>query len=284
MTTREQRLALYNAVCLDCARTTTKSYSTSFSLSIRTLGKDIRGDIYAIYGFVRFADEVVDSFHGHDQRALLERFKEDTFRALDERISTNPILQAFQNTYHKYGLERLHVEQFLRSMAWDLDKSAYDRENYDAYIVGSAEVVGLMCLKVFVRGDQAAYESLEAPAVRLGAAFQKVNFLRDFGEDVHELGRAYFPNLDVSSFDDKAKHAVEDEIQADLDAAVEGIRGLPRDARFGVLLAYTYYRQLLKRIRRVPSARIQTLRVRVPDSRKALLLASTWARHKLNLV
>lgn len=284
MTRTDDRIALYNAVCLDCSRTTTRVYSTSFSLSIRTLGKDIRDDIYAIYGFVRFADEVVDSFQGFDQAGLLERLREDTFRAIDEGISTNPILQAFQTTFHRYGLDRRHVEQFLRSMEWDLDKTAYDRANYDAYIVGSAEVVGLMCLKVFVRGDEAEYDRLEGPAVRLGAAFQKVNFLRDLKEDVQELGRTYFPGLDAANFDDQAKALIEKEIESDLEEARRGIALLPRDARFGVFLAYTYYRQLLKRIKRLSSSRVLESRVRVPDGQKALLLASAYTRHRLNLL
>lgn len=284
MSRTSDRMDLYNAVCLACSRATTRAYSTSFSLSIRTLGSDIRDDIYAIYGFVRFADEVVDSFHGHDRSGLLVRLRDDTFRALDEEISTNPILQAFQVTFHRYGLDRHHVEQFLQSMAWDLDRTDYSREAYDAYIVGSAEVVGLMCLKVFVRGDQEAYSGLEAQAVRLGAAFQKVNFLRDLREDVQELGRSYFPDLELASFDDAAKRAIEAEIDADLAAAAEGIRQLPRDARFGVFLAYTYYGQLLRRIKKLSSQRVLRERVRVPDPIKALLLATSYTRHRLNLI
>ncbi|MBO6574357.1 MAG: phytoene/squalene synthase family protein [Rhodothermales bacterium] len=281
---RPERLALFGEVSVACSRLTTRSYSTSFSLSIRALGADIRDGIYSIYGFVRLADEVVDSFHGYDQRTLFARLKEETFLALDQRISTNPILQAFQQAYHQYGIDRSHVEQFLRSMEWDLDRNAYDRDGYDEYIVGSAEVVGLMCLKVFLRGDQAEYDRLEPSAVRLGAAFQKVNFLRDLKEDYENLGRTYFPNVDLDRFDDAVKAEIEQEIAEDLDAALEGIVQLPRDARFGVYLAYTYYRQLLRRISRVPSGKVMQTRVRVPDLQKMMLLASAYTRNRLNLV
>ncbi|NNE70716.1 MAG: phytoene/squalene synthase family protein [Rhodothermales bacterium] len=277
-------MAIYRRISLASSRVTTKTYSTSFSLSIRALSPELRDAIYAVYGFVRLADEIVDSFHDYDQQTLFDRLQVDLNRALDERISTNPILHAFQWAYHAYGIDRKHVDQFMRSMSWDLDRTAYDREGYDAYIVGSAEVVGLMCLKVFVRGDQAEYDRLEPAAIRLGAAFQKVNFLRDLKEDYHALGRTYFPGVELDSFDDAAKKAIEDEIEADLEEAKKGIAELPREARFGVLLAYTYYRRLLDRIRKVPSAEVLHTRVRVPDSQKALLMAKTWIRHRLNLI
>lgn len=284
MTERPDRIALFSKVSLLCSVATTKAYSTSFSLSIRALSEDIRDGVYAVYGFVRLADEIVDSFHGFDQRVLFDRLKAETFLALDEGISTNPILQAFQVAFHKYNLDRRHVEQFLQSMEWDLDRSGYSRDDYETYIVGSAEVVGLMCLKIFVRGDQDEYDRLEPAAVRLGAAFQKVNFLRDLKEDYEALGRTYFPQVDLSQFDERTKAAIEDEIEADLVEARKGIALLPKDARFGVLLAYTYYRQLLKRIRKVPSSEVLRTRIRVPDSSKALLFAQAYARHRLNLV
>lgn len=284
MNPRSNRLSLYDEVSLACSRATTRAYSTSFSWSIRMLAPDIRDDIYAIYGFVRLADEVVDSFHGHDRAGLLERLKEETARALDDRISTNPILQAFQATYHRYGIDRRHVDDFLRSMEWDLNHSRYDRDRFDTYIVGSAEAVGLMCLKVFVRGDNAEYDSLKDPATRLGAAFQKVNFLRDIREDTRELGRSYFPDFDPATFGDAEKRRIEDEIEADLVAAREGIKRLPRDARFAVYAAYTLYRRLLRRIRRLSSRAILESRVRVPDGEKLLLLLGASLRHRLNLL
>lgn len=284
MATILDRMALFRSISLASSRVTTTTYSTSFSLSIRALSPDLRDAIYAIYGFVRLADEIVDSFHDFDQRTLFDRLKVETDQALRERISTNPILHAFQWAYHAYGIDRKHVDQFLQSMEWDLDRKAYDRADYDTYIVGSAEVVGLMCLKVFVQGDQAEYDRLEPAATRLGAAFQKVNFLRDLKEDYQALGRTYFPGVDLSSFDDRAKKTIEDEIEADLEEARKGIAELPREARFGVFLAYTYFLRLLDRIRRVPSDELLNTRVRVPDTQKTVLLAKAYMRHKLNLI
>lgn len=283
MNRTETRLPLYDQVCITCSKATTRAYSTSFSLSIRTLAASIRNDIYAVYGFVRLADEIVDSFHDHDREVLLSRLRQDTFNALDEQISANPILHAFQKTYHRYGLERLHVEQFLQSMEWDLKRTKYDRDGFDTYIVGSAEVVGLMCLKVFVRGDETEYEKLKPPAIRLGAAFQKVNFLRDLREDYRELGRSYFPDLDMANFNDDMKRQIEKEIDEDFTAARVGIRQLPRDARFGVFLAYTYYRRLLLRIWKLSSREVMEARVSVPMPEKIFLMASAYARHRLNI-
>lgn len=277
-------MSLYDRATVACSRATARTYSTSFSLSIRTLAPSIRDDIYAIYGLVRLADEVVDSFHGHGRTALLDDLKQDTFQALEDQISTNPILHAFQNTFHRYGLELLHVEQFFRSMEWDLERTAYDRKSFETYIVGSAEVVSLMCLKVFVRGDAEQYQALEKAAVRLGAAFQKVNFLRDLREDYQELGRSYFPGLDVALFDDNTKREIEAEIDEDFCVALEGIRRLPRDVRLGVFLAYLYYRRLLRQILELSSQTILESRVRVSAPRKALLMVSAFARHRLDLV
>lgn len=284
MSRSSDRLALFRQTSLATSRATTRVYSTSFSLSIRALAPEIRDAVYAVYGFVRLADEIVDSFQDFDQRTLFARLKRDTSLALEERISTNPILHAFQWAFHAYGIERKHVDQFLQSMEWDLDRTVYNRANYDAYIVGSAEVVGLMCLKVFVRGDQPEYNRLEPAAIKLGAAFQKVNFLRDLKEDYGALGRSYFPGVEMESFDDAAKRAIETEIERDLSEARQGIKELPRDARFGVYLAYTYYKKLLHRIKRVPSSRVMVTRVRVPDTQKALLMASAYLRHRLNAV
>lgn len=284
MRREEDRMTLYARLCASCSRATTRLYSTSFSWSVRTLAPEMRPDIHAIYGFVRLADEIVDSFHGHDRRLLLKRFRAETDQALEDRFSLNPILHSFQATYHRWGIERIHVDQFLQSMAWDLDRTDYDREGFETYVLGSAEVVGLMCLKVFVRGDEEVYRRLRPAAVRLGAAFQKVNFLRDMREDFGELGRSYFPDLDPLSFDDQAKARIEAEIEEDLRVAFAGIVQLPREARFGVLLAYTYYRQLLRRIQRVPSRAVMAGRIRVPDHEKAFLLVTTWARHRMDSI
>jgi phytoene synthase len=277
-------LALYDRVCRDCSVRTTQAYSTSFSLGIRFLGSELREAIYAIYGFVRFADEIVDTFHDHDKAQLFARFKADTYEALDVRISMNPILHAFQRTYHAYGLEREHVDLFLRSMEWDLDRLRYDRADYDAYIVGSAEVVGLMCLKVFVHGDEAQYQKLLPAARRLGAAFQKINFLRDLQADFQEMGRAYFPGIDLSQFDEKAKREIEAEIDADFQAALVGIQGLPRDSRLGVYVAYIYYTRLFKKIRALSHERILEARVRIPNAQKATLFVGSYLRHSFNLL
>jgi len=277
-------LALYDRVCRDCSVRTTQAYSTSFSLGIRFLGPELREAIYAIYGFVRFADEIVDTFHGHDKAQLLARFKADTYEALEVRISMNPILHAFQRTYHAYGLEREHVDLFLRSMEWDLDRLRYDRADYDAYIVGSAEVVGLMCLKVFVHGDEAQYEKLLPAARRLGAAFQKINFLRDLQADYQEMGRAYFPGIDLSQFDEGTKREIEREIESDFAAALVGIQQLPRDSRLGVYVAYIYYTRLFKKIRALSSERILEARVRIPNAQKASLFVGSYLRHSFNLL
>ena len=281
---RTDRIDLYNQVCLATSRITTRAYSTSFSLGIRALGPEIREGVYAIYGFVRLVDEVVDSFQGFDQQSMFEDLREDTWRAIDAKISTNPILNAFQNTYHQYDLDRTHVEQFFWSMEQDLSEQTYDRATFEKYVGGSAEVVGLMCLKVFVRGDSSLYSELAPAAIRLGAAFQKVNFLRDIREDFVELNRSYFPDVNVSELDTEAKSKIENEIADDLAEAYKGIIRLPRDSRFGVYLAYNYYRQLLKRIRRTPSAQILNRRIRVPDYQKGLLLLLSYTRHRLNIV
>ena len=262
----------------------TRQYSTSFSRAIQALGADVRDAVYGIYGFVRLVDEVVDSFQGHDQESLFYRLRDETWAAIEERISTNIVLHAFQETYHQYGIERLHVEQFFQRMEKDLRFQIYNRNEYDTYIQGSAEAVGLMCLKVFVRGDQAEYDALSPAAIRLGAAFQKINFLRDIQEDFVELGRSYFPDVDILNLDTATKTQIENEIEADMRSAYEGIVRLPKDTRFGVYLAYRYYWQLLKRIRRVSPSQILHKRIRVPDAQKAALLVLSYTRHQLNFV
>ena len=242
-------LKLYDRVCAECSVLTTKAYSTSFSLGIRFLGEQLRQPIYSIYGYVRFADEIVDTFHHKDKSTLFERFKADTNLALEEGISLNPILHAFQQVFHRYSLDKNHVDLFLQSMEWDLKRADYDRVGFEQYIVGSAEVVGLMCLKVFVNGDQSEYERLRPFAERLGAAFQKINFLRDIKADFQEMGRSYFPNLDMTSFDEQTKSIIEDEIEADFKEAYKGIIELPRSSRLGVYIAYIYYLRLFQKIR-----------------------------------
>lgn len=281
---RPDRLALFSEVSGLCSRITTTKYSTSFSKSIKALAPDIQSAIYAIYGFVRLADEIVDSFHGFERAELFDRIKKDTYQAIDERISINPILHSFQITFHQYGIEREHVELFLNSMEQDLEPIDFNRDEYDSYITGSAEVVGLMCLKVFVRGNEAEYQKLAPAAIRLGAAFQKVNFLRDINEDFQHLGRSYFPGIDLENLDEASKKAIEDEIEEDLRVAYEGLIQLPKDTRFGVYLAYTYYKGLLKRIRNVSSHRIMRTRIRVPDLHKYALMATSYSRHRLNLL
>jgi len=281
---KETTKALFDRVSYRCSKTVTNTYSSSFSLAIRFLHKDFVDPIHGIYGFVRFADEIVDSFHDFPKAHLLERFKEETYRAIDERISLNPILNSFQFVVNEFGIERELIEKFLSSMEMDLRKADYTQEKYEEYILGSAEVVGLMCLKVFTEGNSEMYENLRAPAMKLGSAFQKINFLRDLKADYNELGRSYFPGIDVSKLDDETKHAIEADIQADFDAGYEGIIGLPKKARFGVYLAYIYYTALFKKIASIPSARILEERISISKPRKASLLFGSYLRHSFNLI
>jgi len=275
---------LFNTTCSECSRLITRRYSTSFSLGIRLFAMRFRGPIYGIYGFVRFADEIVDTFHNYNKELLLRRFREDTYRAIDEGISLNPVLQAFQDVVHRYGIERELIDAFLDSMEMDLSNNTYDARGYETYIYGSAEVVGLMCLRVFCEGDEAQYQSLQAPACRLGAAFQKINFLRDIRSDYDERGRVYFPGVDFGQFDNTTKRRIEADIQADFDAALEGIRRLPDGSRLGVYLAYKYYTHLFAKIKCAPAQRIAEERFRVSDKRKVYLLFSSAVRHRLNFL
>ena len=284
MSKKETTKALFDRVSYRCSKAVTNTYSSSFSLAIRFLHKDFVDPIHGIYGFVRFADEIVDSFHDFPKAHLLERFKEETYRAIDERISLNPILNSFQFVVNEFGIERELIEKFLSSMEMDLRKADYTQEKYEEYILGSAEVVGLMCLKVFTEGNSEMYENLKAPAMKLGSAFQKINFLRDLKADYNELGRSYFPGIDVSKLDDETKHAIEADIQADFDAGYEGIIGLPKKARFGVYLAYIYYTALFKKIASIPSARILEERISISKPRKASLLFGSYVRHSFNLI
>lgn len=275
---------LYNEVCSNASEYTTKRYSTSFSLGTRFLAKRFREPIYNIYGFVRFADEIVDTFLEHDRERLLRKFRMDVRDAIQDRISLNPILHSFQRVYHQYGLTWDLVDTFLNSMEMDLDDRVYDRESYDQYILGSAEVVGLMCLRVFVEGDGYKYEKLKPQAMKLGAAFQKINFLRDLHDDNVELGRMYFPGLDLKQFDVDAKRRIEREIEEDFAEGYLGILGLPKDSRFGVFVAYQYYSSLLEKIRKMPPSTIKHKRVRIPNAVKYALFAKCYVKHQFNLI
>ncbi len=273
---------LYSKTALDCSELITKAYSTSFSLGIRTLDKKYHEAVYAIYGFVRYADEIVDTFHDHDKKELLDRFKRETFISIKEKISLNPVLHSFQLVINEFNIDHDLIHAFLFSMEMDLEKKDYEDEDYKTYIYGSAEVVGLMCLKVFCGGNEQEYQRLLAPAKNLGAAFQKVNFLRDIKSDFDERGRVYFPRVDFNKFTSEDKKMIEDDIDNDFNLALEGIRNLPKGARAGVYLAYVYYSVLFKKIKNLSPQTIKSKRVRVPDTQKMLLLFRCYFFHKLN--
>jgi 15-cis-phytoene synthase len=275
---------LYTKTTLECSKIITEYYSTSFTLGIKTLHKRFHLPIYAIYGFVRYADEIVDTFEGYDKKTLLSRFKSDTYVAIEEEISLNPVLHSFQLIVNKYKIDHELIEAFLHSMEMDLYYADYNQEGYEAYIYGSAEVVGLMCLRVFCEGNLAEYDRLKADAKRLGSAFQKVNFLRDIKSDFQERGRTYFPDVDFTNFTLEDKKAIENDIQADFDAALRGILELPKGAKGGVYLAYKYYLRLFDKIKNCPASRIQNERIRVPDYQKMTLLASTYFQMRLNVL
>lgn len=277
---------LFDKTSHDCSKLVTKSYSTSFSLAVNMLSPKIRTDIYNIYGFVRFADEIVDTFHDFDKETLMANFERDYYLAKAQGISLNPILNSFQQTVTKYNISDDMVQAFLKSMKADLHKTEYQtKAEYDEYIYGSADVVGLMCLKVFVDGDEKRFEELKDAAMRLGSAFQKVNFLRDLKADFEELNRSYFPNVDLGQLDAVSKQVIIDEIEADFDYAYkEGILKLPVEAKFGVYMAYRYYRRLLKKLKSVPSEKIMDTRVRISDPMKINLLARSYVKYKLNII
>jgi phytoene/squalene synthetase len=277
-------IELYDKVCIQASRETTRRYSTSFSMGIRSLHRSLRDPIHAIYGYVRFADEIVDTFHGHNKAELLARFRNDTVLAIREGVSLNPILHSFQRVVNTYGIEADLYGTFMDSMAMDLDDRTYDQATYEHYIRGSAEVVGLMCLRVFCQGDDDRYNELKPAAMRLGAAFQKVNFLRDLKDDHQNLGRSYFPDIDVRKLDAQCKQRIEADIQADFDAALIGIRQLPKGARFGVYMAYVYYVALFNKIKGLPYDRILIERVRVRNRRKVALLTTGFVRHSFGLL
>lgn len=276
--------ALFDKVSLEASKVTTRSYSTSFSLGTCFLAAEVRDAIYAIYGFVRFADEIVDTFHDYDKSYLLEKFKRDTYEAIEQGISLNPILNSFQHAANKYQIDRELIDTFLHSMEMDLKQHEYTRYGYEQYILGSAEVVGLMCLKVFVKGDTAEYERLTPAAMRLGAAFQKINFLRDLQADFNGLGRTYFPGLDINAFNDFEKKRIEAEIEADFKAGYEGIMALPRSSRFGVYMAYVYFYQLFRKIQHTAATEILKARIRIPNQRKYVIFLESFVKHNLNLL
>jgi len=274
----------FDELSQEVSKCTTKKYSTSFSLGILALQPAIRPAIYAIYGYVRLADEIVDSFHGYDRRKLLERLEVETDYALSEGIAINPILQSFQQTVHQYDIDRSLIAQFLKSMKMDLDQIDYNSELYQEYIFGSAEVVGLMCLQVFTEGDKSQFESLKPFARKLGSAFQKVNFLRDLKDDYQTLGRSYFPNIDLAVFNNHVKRQIEKEIDEEFREAFLGIKKLPKSSKFGVYLAYRYYVSLFKKIKRTSSHQILENRIRIHNSQKALVAFKSYIRFKTELL
>ena len=276
--------SLFDALSTDVSRITTRSYSTSFSLGIYFLHERLRDPIYSIYGFVRVADEIVDSFEGYDQAYLLKKFEKDTYEAIHQGISTNPVLNAFQNVVHTYEIDLELVDTFLRSMEMDLQKVDYNDEKYQQYILGSAEVVGLMCLHIFTEGDKEMFRELKPYAMKLGAAFQKVNFLRDLKDDYHILGRTYFPGVDMTNFSSAAKMDIEKEIEEDFNIALKGIKKLPPSSKGGVYLAYVYYQSLFKKIKRLPAQKVLSGRIRINNGRKFGLMINSLVECKMRII
>jgi phytoene/squalene synthetase len=277
-------ISLFHQVSELCSKVTTERYSTSFSSAIRLLHRDLRQPIHNIYGFVRFADEIVDTFHDFDKQQLIQEFKRDTYLAIDRHISVNPILHSFQLTVNEFDIDRQLIEAFFYSMELDLNRKVYDMHGYQEYIYGSAEVVGLMCLQVFCEGDREQFEALKLPARSLGAAFQKVNFLRDLKADFEGMDRVYFPGCDFSNFTESEKAAIEEDIAKDFADAYQGILNLPLKARFGVYVAYKYYLSLFKKIKRLQPQRIMEERVRIPNYGKAMIVAKAGLRSQLNIL
>lgn len=275
---------LFDNLSMQVSKMTTNAYSTSFSLGIYFLNYRLRNAIYAIYGFVRVADEIVDSFEGYDKRSLLLKFKQETYEAIESKISTNPILNSFQQVVHDYHIDHDLIESFLKSMEMDLEKITYTSEKYHNYIFGSAEVVGLMCLKVFTEGDLKMYNELKPYAMKLGAAFQKVNFLRDIKNDYSVLGRTYFPDIDISCFTNCAKQEIEKDIEHDFQTALIGIKKLPSSSKGGVYLAYIYYQSLFNKIKKLPAQRVLTERVRINNGIKIGLMINSLFQQKMKLV
>lgn len=276
--------SLFDDVSVQCSKLTTRAYSTSFSLGIYFLKNKLRNPIYSIYGFVRFADEIVDSFDGYDKKYLLQKFKDETYEAIENRISLNPILNSFQQVVHQYNISHDLIETFLKSMEMDLEKVDYTSEKYKEYILGSAEVVGLMCLNVFSEGNKNLYDELKPFAMKLGAAFQKINFLRDMKADYQILGRTYFPNVDMTKFSTCTKHKIENEIEKDFKDALIGIKKLPNSSKGGVYLAYVYYNSLFRKIKNVPAHKILSKRIRISNGEKFGLMLNSMFQYKMNLL
>ncbi len=276
--------ALFDQASRKASKMVTRKYSTSFSLGIRFLNADFQDPIYGIYGFVRFADEIVDSFHQYDKPTLLEEFRRDTFLAIERGISLNPILNSFQEVVHKYQIENELIECFLNSMQMDLEKKEYAEEEYKQYILGSAEVVGLMCLRVFTDNDRMLYNRLKPHAMALGSAFQKINFLRDLNADYVGMGRIYFPSVNMSELNENIKSQIESDIEKDFDEGLAGIRLLPKRSRLGVYVAYIYYRSLFRKIKKLKPQHILQERVRIPNPQKVMLFAGSYLRNSLNML
>jgi phytoene/squalene synthetase len=277
--------SIFDNVSKECSKMVTNAYSTSFSMATKMLSDSIRQDIYNIYGFVRFADEIVDTFHDYDKAKLFKNFETDLENAIEDKISLNPILNAFQETYHTYNIDKHLVDAFMNSMRLDLHKKDYlTEQEYKDYIYGSADVVGLMCLKVFVKGDKDKYEDLKESAMSLGSAFQKVNFLRDLKADFEDLSRTYFPNTDLNHLDETSKQVIINDIEEDFSKGLIGIKKLPLEARFGVFMAYRYYNKLLQKLKKTPALEIKSARIRVPNYKKVELLTRSYVKYQLNLL
>ena len=275
---------LYHKISKETSKNITQLYSTSFSFGIKLLDKSIHDAIYSIYGFVRIADEIVDSFHDYPKTEMLLEFKEETYKSIERKISVNPVLHSFQMVVNQYSIDIKLVDKFLQSMEQDLDDIHYSNDAYKDYIVGSAEVVGLMCLKVFVNGNETLYKNLEESARRLGAAFQKINFLRDVKADYEELGRTYFPGVDLNSFTVDEKLKIESDIQQDFSDALIGIKRLPSSSRLGVFVAYRYYLSLFKKIKNIPSERLMKERIRVPNTKKLYITFESAFQNQFNWI
>jgi phytoene synthase len=276
--------AIFDNVSKKASKMVTRQYSTSFSLGIQFLNKDFHEPIYGIYGFVRFADEIVDSFHDFNKPVLLDEFTKETYLSIERGISLNPILNSFQKTVNDFGIEKELIDTFLKSMEMDLEKKDYTEEGYKEYILGSAEVVGLMCLRVFTEGNKELYDKLKPYAMSLGSAFQKINFLRDLNADYVGMGRIYFPNVNMQELNEETKAAIEKDIEADFDMGLQGIKMLPKKARLGVYVAYIYYRSLFNKIKKLKASNILEERIRIPNPQKVALFAGSYVRNSLNIL
>jgi len=274
--------ALFDEYCTEASIAVTKKYSTSFYKGVSFLDKKIRNDVHAVYGFVRFADEIVDSFHGFEKETLLKEFKAETYRAIERKISLNPILNSFQKSVNDYQIDHELIEAFFHSMEMDLNPVEYDQSKYKEYIFGSAEVVGLMCLKIFVYGSQEEYDKLKPYAMKLGSAFQKINFLRDLKDDIGDLGRLYFPHIGDGGIQPEDKLEIEIEIEKEFQEAYQGIKMLPKSSRLGVYVSYVYYTKLLAKIKEKTIKELMNKRIRISDEKKLMLLFGSYVRNSVN--